>query len=54
MKTEISIAVSGFWFVLWLFIFFWGQNGWYRIDCALGQKPACDLIAMEYTKKAQP
>jgi len=54
MKTEVSIAVWGFWFVFWTFVFFWGQSGWYRVDCSLHIQKACDLIAAEYVAKAKP
>ena len=54
MKTEISVTVAGFWFVCWAFIFFWGQGGWYRVDCSLGVERACDLIKVEYSAKQKP
>lgn len=54
MKNEIAVTIGGFWFVLWVFIFFWGQSGWYRVDCALHVQRACDLIAQEYSKKDRP
>jgi hypothetical protein len=44
--SSISAAV----FVL--FLVFWWQSGWYRIDCAIGVQRACDLIAAE--KEYQP
>lgn len=37
-----------------LFLVFWGQGGWYRIDCALGVARACELIADEYKAKVKP
>ena len=52
--TEVKVILGGFAFVFWLFVFFWGQSGWYRIDCALGQQKACGLIASEYAKKEKP
>jgi hypothetical protein len=38
--------------VLMLFLVFWWQSGWYRLDCALGVQRACELIAAE--KEYQP
>lgn len=54
MKTEVTVAIGGFWFVLWAFVFFWGQSGWYRVDCSLGVQKACELVHVEYEKKARP
>lgn len=54
MKTEVSVAIIGFWFVLWAFVFFWGQSGWYRVDCSLGVAKACELIKSEYEAKRKP
>ena len=42
------------WAVLWFFFLLWAQSGWYRIDCALGQTAACNLIAAEYAARAKP
>ena len=52
--NEVKITLGGFAFVFWLFVFFWGQSGWYRVDCALHQQAACDLIAQEYARKGRP
>lgn len=49
MKTVTIEFTSA---VILLFLAFWSQSGWYRVDCALGQKPACDLIAAEYAAAA--
>lgn len=46
-SVSFSFDVIGFW--LALFILFWAQSGWYRVDCAIGIKPACELIASEST-----
>lgn len=51
-ESTVYISFSGL--ILWLFFMFWAQSGWYRIDCALGTPKACDLIALEYTKKERP
>lgn len=40
--------------VLILFLMFWSQSGWYRVDCALGQTRACALIAEEYAAEEKP
>ena len=48
MKTEVSVTFGFTWAILFLFFVFWAQNGWHRVDCALGQQPACALIAAEY------
>lgn len=40
-ETDFTMAI------LFLFLVFWGQSGWYRVDCALGVQKACDLIAAE-------
>ncbi len=29
------------------FTVFWGQSGWYRVDCALGIQQACEKIRQE-------
>lgn len=52
--NQTTVYVSGFAFVLWMFVFFWAQSGWYRVDCALHQQLACDLIAREYAAKDRP
>lgn len=46
--SSIGMAVAA------LFLLFWLQNGWYRVDCALGAAKACELIAAEkeYTPPA--
>ncbi len=54
MKTENSFNGFGWFSVLILFWIFWGQSGWYRIDCSLGVTSACDLIASEYKAQAKP
>ncbi len=41
-------------FWMTMFFVFWTQSGWYRVDCALGQKRACLLIDDEYAKRARP
>lgn len=49
-KIEISTDyVSAILILFWLF---WQQSGWYRVDCALGQGAACDLITAEYKAAA--
>jgi len=53
-KAKNSVTGFGAWAILILFWVFWGQSGWYRIDCALGVSKACDLIQTEYVKKANP
>jgi len=40
--------------IIYLFTLFWTQSGWYRIDCALGEQKACELIRAEYFAKAKP
>jgi hypothetical protein len=40
--------------IIALFLIFWMQSGWYRIDCALGEPKACELIHAEYVAKAKP
>lgn len=52
--TERSIDIDFSSAILVLFLVFWWQSGWYRIDCALGQTKACALIAAEYDAKAKP
>lgn len=52
MKTEFN--GFGVMAVLILFWVFWGQSGWYRVDCYLKVQKACDLIGDEYAKKAHP
>jgi len=47
-ETDFTLAVMFF------FLLLWGQSGWYRIDCALGQEKACALIANEYAEKEKP
>ena len=44
-SVNASFDVLGFW--AFLFLLFWMQSGWYRVDCALGIKRACELIALE-------
>jgi hypothetical protein len=51
-KVEINVNLVTA--IVWLFLAFWQQSGWYRIDCALGQQKACTLIAAEYDAKAKP
>lgn len=48
IETDFTLAV------LVLFLLFWGQGGWYRLDCALGTQKACEAIAAEYVKKERP
>jgi hypothetical protein len=48
------IAIGFFALVFWAFVFFWGQSGWYRVDCSLGIQKACELIQAEYVAKARP
>ena len=43
MKFETDFAMA----VLVFYLAFWGQGGWYRIDCALGIERACQMIAAE-------
>lgn len=50
----INISFNGFLFVLWCFLFFWGQSGWYRVDCALNIERACALIQQEFAQKQRP
>jgi len=50
MNVEIDLTT----FVIALFLIFWMQSGWHRIDCALGTQKACGLIAAEYDAKAKP
>lgn len=54
MKNEVSVTVGGFAFALWLFVFFWAQSGWYRVDCAMQIEKACELIKTEYALKEKP
>lgn len=51
-SVEIEFASA----VLIAFFLFWHQSGWYRVDCALGIRSACELIANEkdYHKTAEP
>lgn len=51
-KDKIEISTDYVTAVLILFYVFWWQAGWYRVDCALGQSAACDLIAAEYKDAA--
>lgn len=55
-KPEIKTEMNGFGAVaIWvLFLMFWLQSGWYRIDCALHIQKACELINAEYAAKAKP
>lgn len=41
IETDYTLAV------MFLFLLFWHQSGWYRVDCALGVQRACELIAGE-------
>lgn len=51
MKSiEIDLTTA----IIVLFLIFWQQSGWYRIDCALGTAKACTLIAAEYDTKPKP
>ena len=50
-KMDIRERVSA---ILVLFFVFWWQSGWYRLDCALGQQKACDLITQEYLRASEP
>lgn len=50
-NTNVSI---GFWFWFVAFLAFWLQSGWYRVDCAVGVRRACDLITAEYVAKDKP
>lgn len=50
MNLEIDFTGA----IIALFLIFWLQSGWYRIDCALGTPQACELIKAEYTAKAKP
>lgn len=56
--SEINVSLGGFalafWLFFWGFVFFWGQSGWYRVDCALHVAKACELIKAEYDKKEKP
>lgn len=54
MRTEVNVAAGGFSLVFWAFVFFWGQSGWYRVDCSLGVDKACELIKAEYLAKPKP
>lgn len=55
MKPSQHIKISGIdsgsfgmiFSVALLFILFAAQNGWYRVDCALGVQEACNLIKAE-------
>lgn len=50
--NKIDISTDYVSAILILFWVFWWQSGWYRIDCALGQTAACDLITAEYKAEA--
>jgi hypothetical protein len=54
MSTKVDFDGFGTGAILILFLIFWLQSGWYRLDCALGVQKACDLIADEYAKKPRP
>jgi hypothetical protein len=30
------------------FFLFWSCGGWQRVDCAIGVKPACDVVTAWY------
>lgn len=49
-----SIEIDLFSAIVVLFLIFWMQSGWYRLDCALGEPKACELIHAEYVAKAKP
>ena len=46
-KQKVSVDTDFFWVVLFIFVLFWQQGGWYRIDCALGVVKACEIITAE-------
>lgn len=54
IKVKQKVDVFFFWPIIVFFFLLWAQSGWYRIDCALGVKRACDLIGAEYAKKDKP
>jgi hypothetical protein len=55
-EKRSSVQFNGFGVtaVLVAFLLLWSQSGWYRIDCALGIKKACDLIERECIEKQRP
>jgi hypothetical protein len=53
MSERPNVEFNGFGWLA-LFVLFWWQSGWYRLDCALGVHRACALINSEYTKKETP
>ncbi|WP_267550330.1 hypothetical protein [Rhizobium rhizogenes] len=46
-KIKVSVDNDWAWAIIIAFFLFWQQNGWYRVDCALGVQKACNLIAGE-------
>lgn len=48
-SVEIDLTV----FVLVVFFIFWAQDGWSRVDCALGETLACAAIHAEYVKASE-
>lgn len=50
MNVEVDIVGA----IVALFLLFWLQSGWYRVDCALHVSKACELIKGEYDRNARP
>ena len=52
MENKVTVSVGFTWAILLMFWMFWGQSGWYRVDCAIGIERACELITVEreYTR----
>lgn len=46
-KVKIDFGAELVILVAYIFLLFWLQSGWYRLDCALGISRACELIAAE-------
>lgn len=54
VRNSVEVTSMSAGAILLLFIAFWAQGGWYRIDCALSVTKACDIIRAEYEKKERP
>lgn len=54
MKTETKVEIGFTSAIIIVFLLFWQQSGWYRVDCALGIQHACALIDAEYVEKSKP
>lgn len=54
MKVDVDVTGGAVALVLWAFLMFWAQSGWYRVDCSMGITKACALISAEYEAKAKP